>query len=159
MRQYVVPQKLSESYGTFSHLCPSVAHESAAIHPIQQAACTCGLAPAQSPKAPSICTHAAMLASQSESMHGNHQKILYSNHRLATKRLLAHPASFSAKFLANSSVTVCGFSFKGKSITLSVPIPRQTQRAINGAMPVRRHHANARRAPQPFTLHIPAPLS
>ena len=46
-----------ESYGTFNHLWPSVAHESASAAPSASGA-RVGEASAQSPKAPSTCTQA-----------------------------------------------------------------------------------------------------
>src|SRR5689334_11126830 len=56
---------MPESYGTLSHLCPSVAHESARPSPRVRCARS-GDAAAHKPNAPSTCTHAPARLAQSQ---------------------------------------------------------------------------------------------
>src|SRR6184192_3608563 len=64
------------SYGTLSHLCASIAHESAAAYPCTRCA-RCGAAAAQSPNAPSTCTQApAALAGGMISSAGSKAPVL-----------------------------------------------------------------------------------
>ena len=142
------------SYGTLSHLCASVAQESARSAPATRCRRR-GLAAAQSPKAPSTCSQApassaaSAIASSGSNGAGVHVPRLGADDRRARR------ASASASASASGSIAALAVGLDRHDAAGAEA--EEAERAVDRRVPLlARDDVDRRRADQAVLVHVPA---